>query len=323
MAIMVDVIDSKTLLDWQSSAAELADNAGFLLSNFFPNPCKSGKTLEIEFKNGSDGDPVTQADRETQDFLVKEIQRRYPDHGVVGEEDHGNDDLTPDTVWIIDPLDGTRNFMHGLPFYACSIGIIHGGVPVVGAIFLPWPSSKERGIVLQCSRGNGASVDGSPISIIKKGESAAKGLITLPGSFEAQFGGATKDIGKVGEVRMTGSIVYEMSMVELGITQYAAIPSARLWDIAAGVAMIVEAGGAVMHLEKGSNPTPFFSGRWEWDRSHSLLPRWDCSDYTFNDLRKPSRPMLIGHSDLLDRISGNLLGKRRHVKTITRYFYRG
>jgi myo-inositol-1(or 4)-monophosphatase len=319
---MVDVIDSKTLLDWQSSAAELVCDAGALLSKFFPSPVRPNRNLEIDFKDGSSSDPVTQADTETQDFIVKEIQRRYPDHGIVGEEDHGSDVKAPDTVWIIDPLDGTRNFMYGFPFYACSIGVMHRGVPVVGAVFLPWPG-REHGIVLECSWGSGASVDGIPISVIKKGESDPKGLRTLPGSFETQFGSSTKGIGEAGEVRMAGSIVYEMSMVALGVTQYAAIPSARLWDITAGVALIIEAGGIVMHLDKGSSITPFFSGKREWDQTHSLLPLWGSRDYTFNDLRKPSRPMLIGYSGLLDRVFGDFTGKRRHVKTFTRYFYRG
>ena len=124
-------------------------------------------------------------------------------------------------------------------------------------------------------------------------------------------------------MRMAGSIVYEMSMVALGVTQYAAIPGARLWDITAGVALIIEAGGVVMHLGKGSNITPFFSGKREWDQTNALLPLWGSRNYTFNDLRKPSRPMLIGYSGLLDRVSGNFVGKRRHVKTLTRYFYRG
>ena len=89
-------------------------------------------------------------------------------------------------VWIIDPLDGTRNFIHGLPLFACSIGVLYKGTPVVGAIFIPWPMS-DPGIVLHASVGNGFRIDNELVAERKPSKFDPNGLITLPGSFSCNF----------------------------------------------------------------------------------------------------------------------------------------
>ncbi|HCH10345.1 MAG TPA: inositol monophosphatase, partial [Dehalococcoidia bacterium] len=70
----------------------------------------------------------------------------------------------PDFLWVLDPLDGTKNFLHGLPVYACSVGVLYKGAPVAGAVFVPWPV-EGGGIVFHAHKGGGAFADSEMISV--------------------------------------------------------------------------------------------------------------------------------------------------------------
>ncbi len=214
-------------------AAEWASEAGTILFKYFGNPGTGKSNLGVEYKDASNTDPVTRADTEVQQFLAKEISSRYPGHGVVGEEDKAKEGFVPETVWILDPLDGTRNFLHGLPAFASSIGVLHKGVIVAGAIFLPWPGESE-GIVLHSSLGGGARINGERLATPQIESLDPAGIGTLPGSFSATFKFEGGFGTKSGELRMAGSIAYELALVALGVTQYAVICGAHLWDAAAG-----------------------------------------------------------------------------------------
>src|SRR5690606_2917779 len=86
-------------------------------------------------------DAVTNADRDIEELLVKRIRSAFPDHGILGEE--GTQHFPPghDYTWVLDPIDGTQNFVNGLPFYASSVGVLHHGRPVAGAI---WGATTHR-----------------------------------------------------------------------------------------------------------------------------------------------------------------------------------
>ena len=115
-------------LEIELAATEFARGAGKLLSRYF------GRALSIEYKDKAQQDPVTTADKETQAYLVGQIAERFPDHGILGEEDNADADgekRAPDFLWVLDPLDGTTNFMNGLPVYASSIGVVASG-PAAG-----------------------------------------------------------------------------------------------------------------------------------------------------------------------------------------------
>ena len=88
----------------------MAHEAGGLLRGFFGSP------LHIEYKDEKKTDPVTVADTKAQELLTDAIRGRYPDHAIIGEEDKApQDSIAPDFVWILDPLDGTKNLIQGLP----------------------------------------------------------------------------------------------------------------------------------------------------------------------------------------------------------------
>ena len=114
--------------------------------------------MSIDYKDKEQRDPVTDADKTTQEYLSQEITKKFPGHGILGEEGGGEeagdqeDVPSPDFLWVLDPLDGTTNFLNGLPVYASSIGVLYRGRPVAAALFLPWPK-PSGGFVLHCHKG--------------------------------------------------------------------------------------------------------------------------------------------------------------------------
>ena len=109
-------LSSNYLAEIETFATELAAHSGEILWRLFPNPLGTPEDLNVRFKDSQKRDPVTRADNEVQDYLVSKIKTAYPDHGVLGEEGENEEELVPDIVWVLDPLDGTRNFMYGFPF---------------------------------------------------------------------------------------------------------------------------------------------------------------------------------------------------------------
>ena len=138
--------DEALLADIETYAADIVRGAGAILNSHF------GRSLDVEYKDEKKRDPVTNADMESQEFLTQAITHRFPDHGILAEEDQKQEDSpAKDFVWVLDPLDGTKNFMAGLPVYACSIGVVHRSVPIVGAVFVPWPCDGGGAVGGRCS----------------------------------------------------------------------------------------------------------------------------------------------------------------------------
>ena len=219
---------------------------------------KFGRPISIEYKDKNQLDPVTEVDKACQTYLEGEITRRFPSHGILGEEELGEsksshdadkadepDEPAPDFVWVLDPLDGTTNYLNGLPVYACSIGVLRRGRLVAGALYIPWPG-VDGGFVLHCRLGGGCFADGEPVSVYQSDAPVGNRLAGLPGSFAQgmRFGPGIK--GHAGEPRTTGSIAYELAMTACGVMQYAIFGAPRMWDMAAGALAVHEAGGTVM-----------------------------------------------------------------------------
>ena len=253
-----------TGVEIEAAAVEFARGAGNLLAGHF------GRALSVEYKDKAQQDPVTVADKETQAYLVDQITRRFPEHGILGEEDDASADgerSAADYLWVLDPLDGTTNFMNGLPVYASSIGVLYRGRPLAGAVYIPWPSATSSGVVVHCHAGGGAFADGEPVSVYEAEKPRGDRLIGLPGSF-----GASTRVGKglkgqpLGQLRVTGSIAYELAMTALGVMQFAVIGAPRMWDMLGGAVAVQEAGGTVMTR---------LSGRKQWHPLESLVPTWD------------------------------------------------
>jgi myo-inositol-1(or 4)-monophosphatase len=274
-------------------AAEMARGAGAILSGCFR------QQISIDYKDRNQLDPVTSADKDTQRFLESQITRIFPGHAILGEETSGeaeSDAPSPDFLWVLDPLDGTTNFLNGLPVYATSIGVLYRGRPLVGAVYLPWPSSTG-GLVLHCRRGGGCFANGEPVSVFEAERPVGNRLIGLPGSFShtTRFGSNLK--GNLGEPRTTGSIAYELAMTAIGSMQYAIFGAPRMWDVLGGAIAVQEANGMVMTRFKGEK---------KWHSMDSLVPDWDEKTPSLKELRQWVAPLVAGNQHLAPLIAHNL-----------------
>ena len=292
--------DNAALVEIENHAVEIARAAGAILARNFSNVA----SLNVEYKDDKESDPVTNADKEAQDYLKEAIARRFPKHGILGEEDEEDESVAPDVVWVLDPLDGTKNFLSGLPLYACSVGIIFRGVPIAAAVFLPWPKDSG-GIVLHARKGGGAFADNEPMHVIGDAEPKGNRLVTLPGGIGGMFRFNKPMHGKVGEVRMTGSIAYELSMVAKGVTQYTITTAPLLWDAAGGAMLVLEAGGQVL---VGERRTGVFglTNELRWTPLKSFFPSWRSGRTTMSEIRKWRKPLFLGNAELLNFVISNV-----------------
>lgn len=288
----------------ESHAAKLAREAGKILSSHFEG------LLEVDYKDEGKQDPVTEADKRSQDFLVEGIRTRFPDHAVLGEEDDEDaDDETrlPDFVWALDPLDGTKNFVGGLPVYACSVGVLYRGVPVVGAVYVPWPGGA--GEVMHARSGGGAFLEGEPVSVRESDGTGGKDLVALPSSFGSRYRLSPSATRGLGEPRVTGSIAHELAMTAKGVFEYTVIGGAHFWDVAAGMVLVKEAGGAVMLGRHRTGLGLVLSTRTSWEPLDSVVEDWSTTK--IRDLRRWSAPLLLGSPDAICFLAENLRSRRR------------
>ena len=304
----------------EAAAVEMAQGAGEILAAHF------GRKISIEYKDKEERDPVTEVDKACQDYLVGEINRRFPDHSILGEEqseeeakkakeDSGaTDPPCGDFLWVLDPLDGTTNFLNGLPVYAVSVGVLHKGRPLAGALFIPWPK-PGGGFVLHCRQGGGCFAGEDPVEVYKSDEPVNNRLAGLPGHFSyfTKYGKGLR--GKSGEPRTTGSIAYELAMTACGVMQYAVFGAPRMWDMAAGTLAVMEAGGTVMTRspkEKG------------WHVMESFVPTWQEKPPTLKELRRWVAPLVVGNNKVAPLLAANLRSRfhpMAKVRRITRRFH--
>jgi myo-inositol-1(or 4)-monophosphatase len=307
--LIVQSLDDAQAREIEAHAVELARGAGEILAGYF------GRPIEVEFKDDKERDPVTRADKATQEYLVAEIARRFPDHGILGEEatEEEKESEAParDILWVLDPLDGTTNFMNGLPVFASSIGVLHRGRPVAAALYVPWPNGGG-GFVLHCRKGGGCFADEQPVSVFETQEPVPNRLIGVPGYFGVVNRFSKELAGKAGEPRTTGSIAYELAMTARGVMQYAIFGAPRLWDMAGGALAVMEAGGTVMTR---------FRGERRWHPLESTVPSWDEKTPTMKELRAWMAPLVAGNKQLAPLVA-NSVRRRFSLKAQVRKLVR-
>ena len=310
-------LEDNFIIGIQNDAYELAMSAGKLLQMYFRDPLSESQDLKVSYKDLKGRDPVTRADKDVQNFLSEEIIKRYPGHGVVGEEGDSTEDSLPDIVWVLDPLDGTRNFMHGFPCYASSIGIMYKGLPIAGAIFIPWPN-QNPGIVIHASYGNGCKVNDKPLKVPVIKEIDPNAINTLPGSFASRFKFDSEFTHRSGEPRMGGSIAYEMSLVALGITEYAVISGSHLWDVLAGIILVNESGGRSL-MQNSSNFVKSDTG--VWSEFGAVIESWESGITKVSDLRRGVSPLLLAQSDIINTLATSIQLKQNPIKKIAKFIF--
>ena len=285
-------IDPSLLSSIEEHAVSLAASAGELLLDYFQ------RDIKVEYKSEGSRSPVSDADKAAEQLIVNGIRSRFPDHGILSEETPPAEDLDRAFVWVIDPLDGTTNFVNGLPVFASSIGVLHQGKPIAGAIYVPSPTASA-GQVYHARCGGGAFVNDTPIRVYDKAKPTPNGLVALPASLRRRYR-IGKELRRFGELRNIGSVAYEMALVASGVMQYTAFAAPHPWDVVAGVAIVREAGGEVM--TRTSNqwlPLQSFSG-----------PR-EASHPMEGDLAKWKASLLVGNPAIVALLSDNLKPAKR------------
>lgn len=297
-------------------AVQLAWRAGKILSNKF------GFDLAIEYKDDRKFDPVTRIDRECQELIRCCVAERFPSHGFIGEEDRPDEQrASPDFLWVVDPLDGTKNYVNGLPIFACSIGVLYQGAPVVAATYIPWPACS--GLVMHARKGNGTFVGENPAAVFKGARPEHFKLSTLPGSFRTAFSVAEKMSNTTGEARNTGSMAYDLALTANGVLQYTVMTSPRIWDVAAGALLVTEAGGTVLIGRHASRLRYLLLGRLKWTPLEKFIPRWESGHTRISEVWSWSHNLVAGGPGTAGFVSSSLRRKSPLTRRVARFFERG
>lgn len=202
--------------------------------------------IAAEDKGG--GDPVTEADRKVDDVLKKTLLR--DGEGWLSEETvDDRSRLDFERVWIVDPLDGTREFVAGIPEWCVSIGYVVNGSPVAGGICNPQTKETIIGAV-----GEGVTYNGAPVSPAT--ETSLTGGVVLASRSETRRGEWDKFEGMDFEVKPCGSVAYKFGLTAANqcTATWTLVPKHE-WDVAAGVALVTAAGGFAVGLD--GNPRKF------------------------------------------------------------------
>lgn len=202
-------------------------------------------------------DLVTEADRAAEETIVGVLQRRFPSDAILAEEGTvaaaavGPSGKSNGRRWIIDPLDGTTNFVHGLPFFAVSIGLEANGDLVAGVVYDPVRKELFRGAVRHGARRNGVPITVSGAASLRD----ALVTVGVPGDPDEQEV-ATASTARVSKrsrgVRRLGSAAMALAYVAAGRMDGYWAPRLRPWDLAAGIPLVLAAGGQATNLDGGA-----------------------------------------------------------------------
>lgn len=219
-----------------AAAVEASELGGKVLREGFD------KTKRITLKGFAD--PVTEFDKASEKAIVEYILRTYPESSILTEEELSRE-RDSELRWIVDPIDGTVNFTHRLPFTAVSVGVEYGGELVAGVIYNP---VLEQ--MFTASKGGGAYCNGKPIRVSGI-DDPGKSLVAT--GFPYKRDGRMEDLLKplrtvVSEYegfRRLGSAAMDLAYVAAGICEIFYEENLKPWDTAAGVVLVREAGGTV------------------------------------------------------------------------------
>lgn len=215
----------------------IAKTSGDIIRSYF------GKNFTIEFKSDVK-DLVTQADKESEKTIIDFINKKYPSHGILAEES-GLQSNDADYLWVIDPLDGTSNFAHGLPIFSVSIGLQYKKEIVMGVIY-----DIMRDKLYFAEKGSGAFRDDVKLSVSKNNKIEESFLVTgfpynineNPEDAFEKFIAMTKASRAV---RRLGSAAIDFCYVAEGVFDGFWEVFLNPWDICAGKLLVEEAGGLV------------------------------------------------------------------------------
>ena len=213
-------------------AQRLADASGPIIKRYFRTP------MSVDDKD--DASPVTIADKQAEEAIRAILLRECPSHGILGEE-FGNERIDADYVWVIDPIDGTKAFITGIPIFGTLIALCHKGVPVLGVIDQPISGERWVGIA-----GHGATLNSKPIRT-RSCDALSKAYLyaTSPSMFRgAEMPAFERLAGKVKLARYGGDC-YAYALVAMGFADIVVECQLKPFDYCALVPVIQGAGGTI------------------------------------------------------------------------------
>ena len=218
---------------------EAAVEAGGVILNYYK--------ADYDIQEKGYHNPVTTADRKADTRLKEILLKARPDYGWLSEETVDSAErLEKRRVWVVDPLDGTKEFIEGVPHFVVSIALVENGQPIIGVLYNP-----VTGEIFTATQEKGACLNGEPIHCTAK-ENVSE-MIILNSRSETRQGLWELYADTFGELRAIGSVAYKLGLTAAGQADiFATLRPKNEWDICAGTCIIREAGGKVIDLN-GNN----------------------------------------------------------------------
>lgn len=237
-------MDTSDLLHFRQTAERITKSVGELILTY------RGKTLKTKSKTDA-LDIVTEADLASEAFILKEIHKEFPDHDFLSEESGGGGVRSP-FRWIIDPIDGTKEFASGMPLFAVLLALEYNGETIINAVSMPVMQE-----VYSCAKGLGTSFNGQPVHVSQRGMLKESMVYIHPPKYsmaEPAFQSIWKMMSRIARSTyrfQTGS--YDMcylSWIARGAWEGFILPVdyPKWWDIGTCMLLVSEAGGKVTTL---------------------------------------------------------------------------
>ncbi|MDR3437996.1 inositol monophosphatase family protein [Telmatospirillum sp.] len=210
-----------------------------------------GEVEQLQVSKKGPGDFVSAADLRVEKMLRQELQKARPDYGFLLEESgtfEGND---RHNVWVVDPLDGTTNFLHGIPHFAISIGLVRDGEPIAGVIYQPLTDE-----MFWAEKGNGSFVNEHRLRVSARRQLEDAVIATgIPHQGRPEHARFLRQLPAVmaatSGVRRFGSAALDLAYVAAGRYEGFWEIGLKPWDIAAGIILVKEAGGYISEIDGG------------------------------------------------------------------------
>ncbi len=211
-----------------------------------------GRVRNIEMKKGEERNLVSEIDKGSEEKIINIIRRHYPNHAILAEES-GASDTSSDYKWVIDPLDGTTNYLHGLPVYCVTIGIEYKGEVVGGVVYDP-----NLDELFTAEKGSGAFLNGRRLRVTETSTLIESLLVTgfpydIAENPDNAIGHFVNFLVEGQGLRRLGSAALDLAYVAAGRFDGFWEVNLNPWDMAAGVLFVREAGGRVTDFIGGES----------------------------------------------------------------------
>ena len=215
-------------------AKEAAIEAGKIIMKYF-------QTTSYDVKEKSINNPVTTADYEANQIIEEILFKENSGYGWLSEETVDSDiRLKKDYVWVVDPIDGTKEFIEGIPQFSISIGLVELGKPILGVIYNP-----AKNELFSAINNGGAELNGKSIKCLQNNQS----LSLLVSRSEVKRGMWDKYQQYYNKIEAIGSVAYKLGLIAAGRADiFATLQPKNEWDICAGHCIINESGGSLVDL---------------------------------------------------------------------------